>query len=92
MTPEDAVRATLHGYEFQYELPPEISNVIREGIIAIGDYQWTRSDDPQRSNFLALALAGWNIARQLGLIPPQDETLAKTHPTPLKAEYSGTVN
>ena len=92
MTPEDAVRATLHGYEFHYELPPEISDAIREGIVAIGDYRWTRSDDPHRANFLALTPAGWNIARQLRIVPPQDEILATTHPTPLKAECSSAVN
>ena len=86
MTPEDAVRAALHGFEFQYELPLEISDALEEGVVAIANPRWTRSDDPERSNFLELTPTGWEIAQQLGLVAPtyhfQESQRAGTEPKP----------
>ena len=65
---EDAIRATLAGYEFQYDLPPEVKDAMDAGLIATGDDRWMWSDNVEKTNFLALTPAGWKMAQQLGLV------------------------
>ena len=64
---EDAIRATLAGFEFQYEFPEEFGDALEAGLIEPGNNRWMFYDDPQASNYFVLTPAGRKMARELGL-------------------------
>ena len=68
MSIEDAIRVMLAGYEFRYDLPPEVMDAIDAGLIDTGDDRWMWSDNVEKTNHLALTPAGWKMAQQLGLV------------------------
>ena len=68
MSIEDAIRVMLAGYEFRYDLPPEVMDAIDDGLIDTGDDRWMWSDNVEKTNHLALTPAGWKMAQQLGLV------------------------
>ena len=64
---EDALRATLAGYEFQYDLPPEVKDAMDAGLISTGNDRWMWSDNINKTNYLVLTSDGHKMAHKLGL-------------------------
>ena len=71
---EDALRATLAGFEFQYDLPPEVKDAMDAGLIATGNDRWMWSDNVNKNNYLVLTPAGSKLAQKLGLSQLQSDS------------------
>ena len=73
MSFKDAIRATLAGFEFQYDLPPEVKDAMHAGLIATGDDCWMWSDNVEKTNYLVLTPAGCRMAHNMGLTGPPEK-------------------
>ena len=85
MSFKDAIRATLAGFEFEYDLPPEVKDAMDAGLVATGDDCWMWSDNVERTNYLVLTPAGHEMAHNMGLTsPPEEAEPPVLNHTPIK--------